>query len=1086
MANVQVIPRFRPVNNRERSEGGDGSKIVVDFDEDGKGLCVWTEGGKKPNRFTFDHVFPPTSTQLEVFNTVAQPLVKEVFNGYNTTIFAYGQTGSGKTHTMMGDPNDPDMKGIIPRMIEAVFDGIAQADPDIEFTVKVSYVEIYNEKIRDLLDESKTNLRVRESPMGVWIEDVTEVYVGDTSQVYQVMAAGAESRAKSATNMNAESSRSHSVFIITLGQRNTVTGLKRGGKLTLVDLAGSEKVAKTGAEGQTLEEAKHINKSLSALGNVINALTSAPESGKPLHVPYRDSKLTYLLSDSLGGNSKTCLIITGSPCQFNVDETLSTIRFGNRAKNIKNKPKVNQEKSVAEYQRLLNLANAKIAMQDGVIRSLEQEVGALRQCLAGVKPEHLTIPIPHLYAHGIEKLRQEGVFPASAGTGAEVLLSNSNPEGDTNVSSIDVNARMVDESAAEEKRADPDVSALSPDSQISESPELSVDASDIMGASEMDSSTIAEDGKDEDDEDLTLVWGAEADEGEDSTLETKADDAESEQEQDQVGDLPKLKKTRGKAPDFDRRVSSLTLSKSTRELIASNLELEAERDEALRRTTEMETELQELRRTTAAQMREAENELAQLRHQIEEVQRQRAAAEQVEQLRISELERLREEAELDNKRFELELAEMVSALKQSRTASEDAEKRATQLQSQLADASKNLELAKAHSAELQSQLEMLRRQLDDVHEEKKREEEARLQEDAERARREAEEAEKAQAVNLDDLFGGDAGGYKSPTSGNDQDIMSVMDAYSLTPSNRPGRGSIVGSSVNAAALEQQLIDAEHEKQRLNVEIVQLNSQVRTLAERVDLLAQQLRRKSDECLDAHLALVARKEHIASLEEHLAKARRVAQEDAEKATKTIEMLQEKFFVVEAWCQELYNCACYWRKQSNRYRQTIPGGGASGPISIRGHGAPSVAIPGGGGTSSSASSVPTPAGVAAAVETDFGARRLREDLSAVRMPSRQYNPGLAASLAAERKAMQSGSTTTAPASTTPTALQPPSVDLRSTVQTVNGAQVIISPQGSPAMHWSKVFMPTSDGKVPSITGRARSGSVTKAKGADMSRFF
>lgn len=137
-------------------------------------------------------------------------------------------------------------------------------------------------------------------------------------------------------------------------------GSKKGAKLTLVDLAGSEKVGKTGAEGATLKEAQHINKSLSALGNVINALTSTEGSA---HIPYRDSKLTYLLSDSLGGNSKTCLIITGSPSLFNVEETLSTIRFGNRAKNIKNKPKVNQEKSVAEYQRLLNSAQAKVGQQ---------------------------------------------------------------------------------------------------------------------------------------------------------------------------------------------------------------------------------------------------------------------------------------------------------------------------------------------------------------------------------------------------------------------------------------------------------------------------------------------------------------------------------------------------------------------------------------------------------------------------------------------------------------------------------------------------------------------------------------------------
>ena len=215
---------------------------------------------------------------------------------------------------MLGD-NTPDGKGVIPRLVDAIFTGIAQSSDQIEFTVKLSYVEIYNERIQDLLtaSSSPSPLKIREGPRGVYIENVTERYVSSYKEVLAVLSEGSANRATSATLMNAESSRSHSVFMLTLGQTDKLSGTKRSSKLTLTDLAGSEKVLKTGAVGTTLDEAKHINKSLSALGNVINAL-----SVKAKHVPYRDSKLTRLLSDSLGGNSQTCLIITASPMSLSV------------------------------------------------------------------------------------------------------------------------------------------------------------------------------------------------------------------------------------------------------------------------------------------------------------------------------------------------------------------------------------------------------------------------------------------------------------------------------------------------------------------------------------------------------------------------------------------------------------------------------------------------------------------------------------------------------------------------------------------------------------------------------------------------
>ncbi|EIE88029.1 kinesin heavy chain [Rhizopus delemar RA 99-880] len=266
--------------------------------------------------------------------------------GYNGTVFAYGQTGSGKTFTMMGaDIDDENTKGIIPRIVEQIFTSIMAAPSNLEFTVKVSYMEIYMEKVRDLLNRSQDD-------------------------VYEVMRNGSANRVVSATNMNAESSRSHSIVVVTITQKNVDTGAAKSGKLYLVDLAGSEKVGKTGASGQTLEEAKKINKSLTALGMVINALTD----GKSSHIPYRDSKLTRILQESLGGNSRTTLIINCSPSSYNEAETLSTLRFGMRAKTIKNKAKVNADLSPAELKALLKKVKTETVTFKSYIAALEGEM----------------------------------------------------------------------------------------------------------------------------------------------------------------------------------------------------------------------------------------------------------------------------------------------------------------------------------------------------------------------------------------------------------------------------------------------------------------------------------------------------------------------------------------------------------------------------------------------------------------------------------------------------------------------------------------------------------------------------------------
>lgn len=259
----------------------------------------------------------------------------------------------------MQGPNidDIELQGIIPRMVRTVFNRIETSSENIEFSVKVSMCEIYNEKIKDLFDPRKKDLKIHEDKTkGVYIQNITERWCVDETEVYQLMKLGSGNRSITATNMNAESSRSHSLFVLTITMNNVDDGSCKTGKLYLVDLAGSEKISKTGAQGQTLEEAKNINKSLTCLGKVIIALTDK----KINHIPYRESKLTRILSESLGGNSKTCLIVTCSPHPFNDAETLSTLRFGARARNIKNAPKVNREYSVAELKVLLANAEFKI------------------------------------------------------------------------------------------------------------------------------------------------------------------------------------------------------------------------------------------------------------------------------------------------------------------------------------------------------------------------------------------------------------------------------------------------------------------------------------------------------------------------------------------------------------------------------------------------------------------------------------------------------------------------------------------------------------------------------------------------------
>lgn len=366
--NVSVVCRFRPINSKELELS---TECCVSFNPDCKSLKMLAEGTDLQD-FTFDHVFNTESTQKEVYESAAMPIIQSVLDGFNGTVLAYGQTSSGKTFTMTGyDVDDPNLKGVVPRMVSTVFSHIESSPEHIEFAVKVSYCEIYMEKIIDLLAPHKNNLQVHEDKArGIFIQDITEEYVSSEYEVMDLMKLGTQNREVGFTCMNEGSSRSHSIFLITLQQTNTLDFTSKVGKLYLVDLAGSEKVSKTKAGGKRLDEAKNINKSLSSLGKVINSLTD----GKSTHVPYRDSKLTRVLQDSLGGNSKTTLIITCSPSVYNLQETLSTLRFGIRAKAVKNKAHVNREYTISELKLLLAKAEEEIVNKDRRISKLEERL----------------------------------------------------------------------------------------------------------------------------------------------------------------------------------------------------------------------------------------------------------------------------------------------------------------------------------------------------------------------------------------------------------------------------------------------------------------------------------------------------------------------------------------------------------------------------------------------------------------------------------------------------------------------------------------------------------------------------------------
>ncbi|XP_053941587.1 kinesin-like protein KIF1B isoform X2 [Cuculus canorus] len=374
-ASVKVAVRVRPFNSRETSKE---SKCIIQMQGNSTSIINPKNPKEAPKSFSFDYSYwshtspedPCFASQSRVYNDIGKEMLLHAFEGYNVCIFAYGQTGAGKSYTMMGKQEES-QAGIIPQLCEELFEKINDnSNEEMSYSVEVSYMEIYCERVRDLLNpKNKGNLRVREHPLlGPYVEDLSKLAVTSYTDIADLMDAGNKARTVAATNMNETSSRSHAVFTIVFTQKkhDTETDLstEKVSKISLVDLAGSERADSTGAKGTRLKEGANINKSLTTLGKVISALAEVTKKKKKTDfIPYRDSVLTWLLRENLGGNSRTAMVAALSPADINYDETLSTLRYADRAKQIKCNAVINED------------PNAKL------VRELKEEVTRLKDLL---------------------------------------------------------------------------------------------------------------------------------------------------------------------------------------------------------------------------------------------------------------------------------------------------------------------------------------------------------------------------------------------------------------------------------------------------------------------------------------------------------------------------------------------------------------------------------------------------------------------------------------------------------------------------------------------------------------------------------
>ncbi|XP_044747016.1 chromosome-associated kinesin KIF4 isoform X2 [Coccinella septempunctata] len=381
-SSVKVAVRLRPL---VKSEIEKGCKNILEVYKDVSQIHV----KDSEKAFTYNYVLDTDASQIDLYNSCVKDIIPNLFEGYNLTILAYGQTGSGKTYSMGTTYTGNEDMGVIPRSVKQIFE-IVKDNFTFDFTITVSFMELYQEILYDLLSEKPREqcmLEIREDPnKGIHIPGLTEIPVETTNDIFNCLIRGSSGRATACTNMNAQSSRSHAIFTLTIAmQAKHNSEENKTAKFHLVDLAGSERPKKTGAVGTTFKEGVNINKGLLVLGNVISLLGEEKQENR--FIPYRDSNLTRLLKDSLGGNSITLMIACVSPADYNIDETLSTLRYADRARKIKNKPIVNQDPQVAqinELKKTVKMLQLQILGQGGPtvslekIRLLEQEVADIR------------------------------------------------------------------------------------------------------------------------------------------------------------------------------------------------------------------------------------------------------------------------------------------------------------------------------------------------------------------------------------------------------------------------------------------------------------------------------------------------------------------------------------------------------------------------------------------------------------------------------------------------------------------------------------------------------------------------------------